>query len=156
MCEYCGCQSIGAIRELTVEHDAVVEVIGEVTRGLRDGHTTAAVDACRRISRILAPHTAVEEQGLFPVMAVEFPDQVEVLRREHLAIEAVLAECHEAVPVDPAWPGRVIEALDQLRAHILKEQDGVFPATLSVLDNEDWARVDDIRARVGSGIASPT
>lgn len=156
MCEYCGCQSIAAIRELTVEHDAVVEEIGEVTRRLHDGHTGAAVEACRRISGILLPHTAVEEQGLFPAMAVEFPDQVEVLHREHRAIEAVLAECADDVPADPAWPNRVIQTLDLLRTHILKEQDGVFPATLSVLGNDDWTLVDEVRARVGSGLAPST
>lgn len=156
MCEYCGCQSIAAIRELTVEHDAVVDEIGEVTRRLHDGHTQAAVDACRRISRILLPHTVVEEQGLFPAMAVEFPDQVDVLYREHRAIEAILAECADGVPLDPAWPDRVMQALDLLRTHILKEQDGVFPATLSVLGNDDWTLVDEVRARVGSGLAAST
>ncbi|WP_295693793.1 hemerythrin domain-containing protein [Lapillicoccus sp.] len=156
MCEYCGCQSINAIRELTVEHDAVVDEIGEVTRALRDRRTTTAAAACRRISRILIPHTVVEEQGLFPAMAVEFPDQVEVLQGEHRAIEAVLAECAVGVPADPTWPARVIQALDLLRKHILKEQDGVFPATLSVLGNDDWTLIDDIRARVGSGLSSST
>jgi len=127
MCEYCGCQSIAAIRELTVEHDAVVNEIGEVTRRLRDGHTTAAAEACRRISLILLPHTAVEEQGLFPALAVEFPDQVEVLHREHIAIEAILAECDDGAPADPAWPDRIMRTLDLLRTHILKEQDGGLP-----------------------------
>ncbi len=104
MCEYCGCQSIPAIRELTVEHDVVVNQIAEITRGLRDGNTTAAADACRRISRILLPHNAVEEDGLFPAMASEFPDRVESLQQEHRAIEAVLAECDAGTPTDP--PGR--------------------------------------------------
>ncbi len=153
MCEYCGCQNIAAIRELTLEHDAVVNEIGEVTRRLRAGHTSAAVEACRRISRILLPHTAVEEKGLFPAMAVEFPDQVEILHQEHRAIEAVLAECADGVPADPTWPDRVIRTLDLLRTHILKEQDGVFPATLSVLGNDDWTLVDEVRAQVGSGLA---
>ena len=30
MCEYCGCQSLAAIDELTREHDVVVNLIGEV------------------------------------------------------------------------------------------------------------------------------
>lgn len=156
MCEYCGCQSITAIRELTAEHDAVVDEIGEVTRRLRDGHIAAAAEGCRRISRILLPHTAVEEEGIFPAMAAEFPDQVEVLHREHLAIGVALAECDDGAPVDPGWPARVTHALDLLRAHILKEQDGVFPATLSVLGNDDWTLVDDVRSRVGSALAPST
>ncbi len=153
MCEYCGCQSIPAIRELTSEHDAVVDQIGEVTRRLGDGNTAAAAEACRRITRILVPHTAVEEHGLFPAMAAEFPDQVESLQQEHRAIEAVLAECAAGTPPDPGWPERVLRALDLLREHILKEQDGVFPAALSVLRDDDWTLVDDIRDRVGNGLA---
>ncbi len=36
MCEYCGCQDIPAIGELTREHDAVVAHIAEVRACLRD------------------------------------------------------------------------------------------------------------------------
>lgn len=33
-----------------------------------------------------------------------------------------------------------------LREHILKEQDGVFPAALSTLSNLQWDRLRKIRA----------
>ena len=32
MCEYCRCQSITTIRELTREHDVVVDLIGDIGR----------------------------------------------------------------------------------------------------------------------------
>jgi hypothetical protein len=35
-----------------------------------------------------------------------------------------------------------------LREHILKEQDGVFPAALIALDPEQWERVEAVRTRV--------
>ncbi len=38
--------------------------------------------------------------------------------------------------------------------HILKEQDGVFPAALGVLDSEEWEGIEGIRARVGSGLTA--
>lgn len=152
MCEYCGCQQIASIGELTREHDAVVAEIAEVRAFLRDHDVEAAAKTSRRIAEILEPHTAVEEGGLFPLMSEEFPDHIEALEREHRAIEAVLAEAQDATPSDPAWPDRLLAALDTLRDHILREQDGVFPASLSVVEAEGWEQVEAVRARVGSGI----
>ena len=96
MCEYCGCQEIAAIGELTREHDAVVAEIAEVRSFLRDGNVEGAAKTAGRIAEILGPHTAVEEGGLFPLMAGEFPDHIEALEREHRAIEGVLSEAATA------------------------------------------------------------
>jgi hypothetical protein len=152
VCEYCGCQQIASIDVLTREHDAVVAEIAEVRTFLRDHDLEGAAKTSRRIAEILGPHTAVEEGGLFPLMADEFPDHIEALEREHRVIEAVLAEAEEATPTDPTWPARLLAALDTLRDHILKEQDGVFPASLSVVDSTGWEQVEAVRARVGIGI----
>jgi hemerythrin-like domain-containing protein len=152
VCEYCGCQQIASIDVLTREHDAVVAEIAEVRTFLRDDDVEGAAKTSRRIAEILGPHTAVEERGLFPLMAEEFPDHIEALEREHRLVEGVLAEAAEATPSDPTWPDRLLVALDTLRDHILKEQDGVFPAALSVLDADGWDSVEAVRARVGSGI----
>ena len=153
MCEYCGCQQIASIGELTREHDAVVAEIAEVRGFLRDHDVEGAVKTSRRIAEILGPHTAVEEGGLFPLMSAEFPDHIEALEREHRVIEAVLAEAAEDTPSDPSWPDRFLTALDTLRDHILKEQDGVFPASLSVVDADGWEQVEAVRARAGSAIS---
>jgi len=40
LCEYCGCQSIPAINELTGEHDSIVDLIGEIRAGLALGVPT--------------------------------------------------------------------------------------------------------------------
>jgi hypothetical protein len=37
MCEYCGCQDVAAIGELTREHDLVADLIGEARSAYRDG-----------------------------------------------------------------------------------------------------------------------
>ena len=91
----------------------------------------------------------MEEQGLFPALAPEFPEQIAVLEAEHRRIEAVLAEAAAGPPEDPAWPGMLAEALAELREHIFKEQDGVFPAALASLRNDDWEAVEAARARAG-------
>jgi hemerythrin-like domain-containing protein len=150
VCEYCGCQQIASIGELTREHDAVVAEIAEVRTFLRDHDVDGAAKTARRIAEILDPHTAVEEGGLFPLMSEEFPEHVEALEHEHRVVEAVLAEAAEDTPADPSWPTRLLQALDVLRDHILKEQDGLFPASLSVLDTDGWERVEAVRAQAGS------
>jgi hypothetical protein len=111
MCEYCGCQQIASIGELTREHDAVVAEIAEVRSFLRDHDVEGAAKTARRIAEILGPHTAVEEGGLFPLMSEEFPDHVEALESEHRVVEAVLAEAAEDTPSDPSWPSRLLAAL---------------------------------------------
>jgi hypothetical protein len=102
---------------------------------------------------VLGPHTQVEERGLFPELAADFPDHVEALHGEHRRIETVLAEAATGVPADPTWPQRLTAALHLLRDHVLKEQDGVFPAALTTLDGDAWERVEAVRAAVGSPLA---
>ena len=156
MCEYCGCQEITAIDELTREHDHVVALIGEV----RAAHAAARVERmaglARRLSAVLGPHTAVEERGLFPLLADDFPDHVAALVAEHRDIEEVLTAAADGTPVDPRWPDRLVETLEMLREHILKEQDGVFPAALTSLSGGDWDSVDAVRAEVGIMLPEPT
>jgi hemerythrin-like domain-containing protein len=144
MCEYCGCQEVTAIGDLTREHEVVVNLIGEVRSAYGRGDVVAMVDLARRISAVLGPHTEVEEHGLFPALAGDFAPQIAALESEHRHIEAVLGS---ATTLDPAWPRRLIDALAVLREHILKEQDGVFPAALTSLRTEDWEAVDAVRVR---------
>jgi hemerythrin-like domain-containing protein len=150
MCEYCGCQSVTAIDELTREHDMVVTMIGDVRAAHAAGDVATMAEFARRIAAVLGPHTEVEEHGLFPLLADEFPDHVAVLEAEHRRVETVLAAARVQTPTDPGWPRQLMETLDLLREHILKEQDGVFPAALTTLSGADWDSVDAVRTRAGS------
>ncbi|MFK4145395.1 hemerythrin domain-containing protein [Streptomyces sp. NPDC004065] len=156
MCEYCGCQSLESIDELTREHDTVVDLIGLVRAADDDGDVTRMAELAREIASVLGPHTQVEEHGLFPALADDFPEKISALEEEHRRIEAVLEEAADAVPADPAWPGRLTEALALLREHILKEQDGVFPAALAFLSTEQWEAVEAVRARVTPRTPQPS
>ena len=100
MCEYCGCQQIATIAELTREHDAVVALVGQIKAALPDRRRDDVVESCQQILAILAPHTVVEEDGLFPEMSAEFPDHISVLRAEHREIEKVLGEAADGFPDD--------------------------------------------------------
>jgi len=100
MCEYCGCQAVTAIDELTREHELVVNLIGDVRAAHRDGDPSRMAEVARRIAAVLAPHTEVEEQGLFPALAGDFPDQIGILEQEHRQIEEVLAEAADGTPAE--------------------------------------------------------
>jgi len=147
MCDYCGCQQIATIAELYTEHDAVVDHVGQIHSALDGQRLEDVVSSCQQILTILAPHTVVEEEGLFPEMTDEFPDHIQVLRSEHREIEEVLGEAAEGFPDDPTWPNRLVGVLHLLREHILKEQDGVFPAALIALDPDQWERIEAVRAQ---------
>lgn len=155
MCEYCGCQSLTAIDELTREHDEVVHLISHVRDAHRAGDIDRMAELARRIGGVLEPHTEVEEHGLFPALADEFPEQLAALEDEHRRVEAVLAEAGPGTPPDATWPDRLIGTLDLLRLHILKEQDGVFPAALAALSTEQWEAVEAVRARAGTRMEQP-
>ena len=154
MCEYCGCQAVTAIAELTREHDQVVAMIGEARAAHAAGDIATLAGLARRIAEVLEPHTRVEEEGLFPLLTDEFPDQVAALCGEHRRIEATLGPARSGTPADPAWPRDLIATLDLLREHILKEQDGVFPAALTSLGGADWDAVDAVRARVSASLGT--
>ena len=148
MCEYCGCQQIATIAELYREHDRVVTIIGHIHRSLAGQRLGDVAGSCQQILAILALHTVVEEEGLFPEMSQEFPDHIETLRSEHREIEKVLGEATGGVPGDPTWPDRLVGVLFLLREHILKEQDGVFPAALATLDADQWERIEAVRSHI--------
>jgi hemerythrin-like domain-containing protein len=109
----------------------------------------------RRISAVLRPHTQVEEDGLFPVMAADFPEHIVALTAEHRSVEAVLDEASAGTPTEENWPSHLTGALDMLRQHILKEQDGVFPAALANLATPDWEAIEKVRAQAGSVLPQP-
>jgi hemerythrin-like domain-containing protein len=154
MCEYCGCQALSPIDELTREHDLVLSLIGDVREARRGADVPRMAHLARRIATVLGPHTQVEEQALFPALASDFPDQIAVLEAEHRRVEAVLAEASAGPPEDPAWPDRLGETLAVLREHVFKEQDGVFPAALASLGASDWDAVEAARVRAGSHLRS--
>jgi hypothetical protein len=132
VCDHCGCQELDAIGELTAEHDVVVTLSGQVRRALRDGDLDLAAIGARAIVAVLRLHPAVEEGAWSTSIARSsrrWPSR------------------RTAPRADPFWPRRHEQALVTLREHIIKEQDGVFPAALATLSAAQWDQVDAARAR---------
>lgn len=67
----------------------------------------------------------------------------------------MLAQADGPFLADPTWPDRLIGTLDLLREHILKEQDGVFPAAPANLSVEQWEAVEAVRVRVSTRPSDP-
>lgn len=156
MCEYCNCQAIPAIATLTEEHDDALDHIRAATAAIHSGDARQLQDSCSQLAALLGPHTAVEEQALFPAMRVDFPDQMRDLYRDHEVIDCALAEATSAGDRSAGWEQRLEAALRRLREHIHKEQDGVFPAALSTLTTAQWEQLEQVRERVTAGpIAAP-
>lgn len=154
MCEYCGCQSFPAIDELTREHDVALDHVRVARQAADHNDADLAVATSRKLTKLLTPHNAVEEEALFPAMAREYPEHVETLRAEHQRIHAALSEIAAGCPLVQDWQTRLRTAVAVLREHIKKEQDGLFPAALSTLDGPHWTALEQIRARVGSALAA--
>lgn len=149
MCEYCGCQDVPAIAALTTEHDDIRAVARNAARAARDRNRAAAAEAARQLLALLGPHTEIEERALFPAMAGEHAEHVALLESDHRRIEDALVGI-VADDGDADWGERLGRALAELFTHILREQDGLFPAALAVLTPEHWDALDAVRAEVTS------
>lgn len=151
VCEYCGCQSLRAIADLTEEHTAALELVDRARRSAAEGAGPGAAVVAAELLALLEPHTAVEEEALFPAMAREHAEHVAVLHGEHERIHATLRAVVAGAQA-PQWTQELTVAVQLLREHIFKEQDGLFPAALIELDPADWERLEAVRIRVGTAL----
>ncbi len=103
MCEYCGCQSLDAIAELTAEHDRLRELGRELGRAAQAEDASIARTISQTMRDVLGPHTVVEEGGLFPAMRADFPELIDALTGEHHVIDSMLAELDSPQPAAD-WP----------------------------------------------------
>src|ERR1035441_11131415 len=121
MCEYCGCQALATIEELTREHDLVVNLMGEVRTAHAGADTVRMAELARQIAIVLGPHTEVEEHGLLPALTADFPEHVAALEAEHRCVEAVLADASAGTPDAPALAGRLLHTPPLFRDIILQD-----------------------------------
>ena len=137
MCHYCGCRQIPLIRDYIAEHDRVLELGGEGVRAIDHGDMDTARRCVTEMAAGLAAHWMGEENGIFRVMQrdEEYAEYIAALVSEHRE----LAELLETVDVaDAADQQRIRIALVELREHISKEEDGLFPTSLTALTGRDW------------------
>ncbi|MEU6121181.1 hemerythrin domain-containing protein [Streptomyces sp. NPDC047123] len=139
MCHYCGCRDIPLIKEFIAEHERVTDAGGDAVRALDRGETARARELVDVMARELAAHWRGEEDGLFAVMRQdeEYAAYIDALVQEHRELAALLPALDLTREADA---GRLRAAVDELHRHIAKEEDGLFPASLTALTGEEWNR----------------
>ncbi|MGW6538309.1 hemerythrin domain-containing protein [Streptomyces sp. NPDC055051] len=147
MCHYCGCRDIPLIKEFIAEHEAVTDLGGDAVRALEAGDRARAASLAADMTVLLRRHWAGEEAGLFRVMAEneEYAGYVAALVTEHRELDAFLT----GLDLDePAQREAFVSAVSELHDHIAKEEDGLFPASLTELTGEQWNRAMSARRDV--------
>ncbi|OFS16057.1 MULTISPECIES: hemerythrin domain-containing protein [Kytococcus] len=140
MCTYCGCESIHVIGRFMAEHDRLTDLTGPLHRAADAGDLPAAQEAAERIAELLEPHTHAEELGLFTMLRREehIADHVDDLCAEHDALDAQLARIRTG---DLAGVDAFVR---QLRNHMDRENNGLFPAAAIALGGPEWDEVDEL------------
>lgn len=138
MCSYCGCQSLPVIRLLTVQHEVIINKLGEVRRSCEAG----AIQDCQKhaddLVELLLMHNQLEEKGLFEALSTdsEFADALVKLMSEHAEIDDLLGRFQ-------AGEYALISNLETvLRNNISNEENGLFPASAVTLDGVVWDRIE--------------
>jgi len=133
MCSYCGCRNIPMIAKLNAEHDAVVNSSYALQIAFRDD-LPAALTACTELGGLLHPHTRREQVGLFAEMKKDklFTEHIASLCAEHDQLDGDL----DAINAGDLT--RIPPMLTLLKNHIDREENGLFPAALAFLDDDQW------------------
>jgi hemerythrin-like domain-containing protein len=137
MCQYCGCREMPLLRDYIAEHERAMNRGGDAVRALDRGEHDRARELLAAMADELRSHWRGEEHGLFAVMGTDelCAEHIAPLVREHRELDALL----EAVDLsDSGDRDAVRKAVFDLREHIAKEEDGLFPAALTTLDGEQW------------------
>jgi len=125
------------LRDFIAEHERATNYGGEAVRALDRGDHGRARELLAAMAEELRSHWLGEENGLFAVMGTDdlYAEHIAPLVREHRELEALLGSLDLSVPDDR---DRVRKAVFELYDHIAKEEDGLFPASLTALDGDEW------------------
>jgi len=137
VCGYCGCESVEVIGRFMREHVDIINATGDLRRSAEADDRARVRAAATTLRGLLDPHTVAEETGLFAVLAedLEFTDHVHGLCGEHLTLGQLLDRIeHGSHDLFPDF-----EQL--LRAHIDREENGLFPAAAIAFAGPEWERV---------------
>jgi iron-sulfur cluster repair protein YtfE (RIC family) len=137
VCHYCGCRQIPLIRDYIAEHELVLELGG---RALEEAGRGALADAQATVGQMrseLLSHWQGEEEGVFALMLGDelYREHLEPLMAEHRELDALLARLDMTDAEDRV---RLRHEMDELRIHISKEEDGIFPVTLVEFSGPEW------------------
>ena len=138
MCSYCGCQSLTVIRLLTIQHEQIINKLGEVRRACELGDPNLASLRAGELTVVITAHNKLEEDGLFEALDrdSEFADSLAKLRAEHSEIDEMV----ERIVSGEIAAIAVLEIA--LRNNISNEENGLFPASAVSLDGPVWDAIE--------------
>ena len=150
MCHYCGCRQIPLIRDYIAEHEHVLDLgelaLEEMGRGALDD-AQATVD---RMRAELRSHWQGEEDGVFALMRDDelYRQHIDPLIAEHRELDELLRTMDVR---DEHQLAVLQEQVAELRVHISKEEDGLFPVTLVEFSGPEWDAAIDAWHRAHPG-----
>ena len=127
------------------EHTALVDQAYGVRQPLASDDAVTAMSRLADVVPRLQRHVRREEEGIFRALRAsgEFLDEIEALESEHAGFEkAIDALDAEAPDVSVA----ITRLLDDLEAHIAREDYGIFPVSVVTLGAVEWTIVDETHA----------
>lgn len=122
------------IAKLNAEHDAIVNSTYALQAAFRDQDAESAGVAGKILEGLLHPHTHREQVGLFAEMEKDelFTEHVASLCAEHDQLDAQL----DAIAAGDLT--LIPSMITLLNNHIDREENGLFPAALAFLDDDQW------------------
>lgn len=125
------------IAMLNAEHDAIVNASHALQTALREQDPHLAREGSETVAALLHPHTQREQLGVFAEMKLDpqFTEHIESLCAEHDELDQLLGNIGRGqLTLIPA-------TLTLLNNHINREENGLFPAALTFLEDEQWDRI---------------
>lgn len=138
MCSYCGCQTHRVIRLLTIQHEHIINTLGQMCRMASKNMVSEAREFAYELIGLLKIHNNLEEAGLFDALMsdTEYHEALRKLKGEHLRIDELLIQILEG---DISL---VIELERTLRDNISNEENGLFPVTAITMNDEIWDKIE--------------
>jgi hypothetical protein len=127
------------------EHTALVDQAYGVRQALAADDVPAAMSRLAAVVPRLQRHVRREEDGILRALrgSGEFLDEIEALQGEHGDLEKAIAALD---PDAPDLAASVLCLLDDLEAHITREDYGIFPVSVVTLGAAEWTIVDETHA----------
>lgn len=126
------------LRDYTTEHERAVNLGGDAVRALDVGDLATATHLANQLATELRSHWAGEEAGLFAALLANddlYTAHIEPLIAEHRTLDAFFSAMDLARPADQQ---RFRTEVFDLHEHIAKEEDSLFPASVTALGGEEW------------------
>lgn len=134
MCSYCGCRSIAIVGRFMAEHEQITNLLTELRASCAAADLERTKAAAHEVEHALHPHTHMEETTLFSEMKKDpdFTEHIEILCAEHAALDRQLER------LSAGEFGLFDEFEQDIRNHMDREDNGLFPASAIMLDGPQW------------------